>query len=78
MMSKKLQNIIGISAMDGILVNNFGLKNNPCRSGHTCKGLDSKQRDLGKFASPSNSLFCVVFEFRVFLREAIMLARKII
>ena len=77
-MSKKLQKIIGINAMDEILVSNLGLENNPCRSGHTCKGLNSKQRDLGKFASPSNGLFCVVFEFLVFLRETILTARKIV
>ena len=71
MISKKLQNVIGNRAMDKILVHILGLKNDPCRNSHTCKGLYSKQRDLGKFASPSYCLFGVVFKFGVFLRETI-------
>ena len=74
MVSEKLQNIIGIRVMDEIVINNLGLENDPCCSSHTCKGLHSKQRDLGKFASPSNGLFGVVFEFRVFLGETILIA----
>ena len=66
MLSKKLKNIIGIRAMRKIVVIIFGLRNDPGCSGHTNESPNSKQRDLGKFASPGNGLFSVVFDSDVF------------
>ena len=76
MVSKELKNIIGIRAIDKTVVIILGLKNDPCCSGHTNKSSNSKQRDLGKFASPRNGLFSVTFEFGLFLRETIWFVRK--
>jgi len=66
MVSKKLQNIIGIRAMDKMVVIISGLKNDPGCRGHTYKGPNSKQCNFGKFASPSNGFFRVAFEFALF------------
>ena len=64
--------------MDKIVVIIPGLENDPGCRGHTCKGPDSKQRYFGKFASPSSSLFRVVFEFGLFFEGETLVHWKII
>ena len=76
MMSKQLQNIIGISAMDKLVIIIMWLTNNPGSRGHRNKGSNSKQGDFGKLASPSNCLFGVVFKFGLCLRETFWFAWK--
>ena len=61
MVSKELQNVIDIRAMDKTVDIILGLKNDPGCSGHTHKGPNSIQPNFGKFASPSNGLFRVCF-----------------
>ena len=68
-MSKQLQNIIGISAMDKIVIIILWLKSNPGSNSHRNKGSNRQQSDFGKIASPSNGLFGIVFKFGLFLRE---------
>ena len=65
-MNKQLNYIIGISAMDIIVIIILGLENDPGCSGHTNKGSDRKQSDFGKLASPNNSFF-VLFSSLDFL-----------
>ena len=62
--------------MDKIVVIILGLKDDPGCRGHTYKGPNSKQRDLGKFDSPGNALFRVVFEFGFFFEETIWFVGK--
>ena len=68
-MSKQLQNIIGIRAVDKIVIVILWLKSNPGNNRHRNKGSNRKQRDFGKLASPSNGLFGIVFKFALILRE---------
>ena len=66
MVSQELENIIGIRAMDVIVIIGLGLKKDPCSRGYSDKGLNSKKRNLGKLASPCNRLFGIVFKFGLF------------
>ena len=68
-MSKQLQNIIGIRAMDKIVIIIMWLTNNPGSRSYRNKSSNSKQGDFGKLAPPSNGLFGIVFKFGLFLKE---------
>ena len=67
MVSNELKNIIGIRAMDVIVIIGLGLKKHPCSRSYNHKGFNSKKRYLGKLASPCNRLFGIVFKLGLFL-----------
>ena len=54
----------------------FAVTNNPGSNSNTSPSLHGEQIDFGKFVSPSNHLFGVVLQFRLFLRKIIRFVGK--